>query len=487
MTTPEISALHVGRRDAREGFQRSLESFKRKVGAFGVRVKILGIVLAMTVVVGIVVIWQARAVMGDVLVNELDHRGMAMAGELAAEAAVPILADDNEAIAGLMGNAISDHPDAIYAIVVGPDASVLASIFGDEIQADQVPDVHPGDDLIAIRHVDFETAAGSIHEFRAPILDGFGGSVRLGLSELRMERATTGVTRHVIITTLLVGLSGVVAASALTWLLTRPIVDLAHTTREIGGGDLDARATHLADDEIGTIGVAFNQMATDLKGNQETLAKSEIVRKRLLEQLIDAQEAERRRIARELHDTVGQALSSLMVGMAALSQSSADEVVIAKRMELQKLAEETLDQVRQMSRELRPSALDDLGLAAALELYSADFGILHPHVTVDLHVDLPRRLPSSIETNLYRIVQEGMTNAGRHSTADRLSVLLSERDGLVRAIIEDDGEGFDHVAVRKAARSVGIHGMQERAELVGGKLTIESGHHGTTVFVEVPR
>jgi signal transduction histidine kinase len=150
------------------------------------------------------------------------------------------------------------------------------------------------------------------------------------------------------------------------------------------------------------------------------------------------------------------------------------------------LAEETLDQVRQMSRELRPSALDDLGLAAALDLYSRDFSILHPQMMVDLHVMLPDRLPSSIETNLYRIVQEAMTNAARHSTSDRLSVLVTKREGLVRAIIEDDGEGFDYAAVRRAGHSVGIHGMRERAELVGGKLIIESSHNGTTVFVEVP-
>jgi len=485
MTTPGLSALHADRRDARQRFEAWLERSKRAVGSFGVRTKILGIILAMTVVVGLVVTWQARAVVGDVLVNDLDQRGMAMADELAAEVAAAALLDDTDAISDLMGRAISDHPDAVYAVVVDPDHSVLASSFGDDIPPNYLAELHPSDDLIAIQHVDFEFASGSVHEFRAPILGGTAGIVRLGLSEARLASATTGVTRHVIITTLLVGLSGVVAASALTWLLTRPIVDLAHTTREVEGGDLSARVTHFADDEIGAIGVAFNQMVTDLKGNQETIAKSEVVRKRLLEQLIDAQEAERKRIARELHDTVGQSLSSLMVGMSVLGQSDRDEAV-AKRRELQQLAEETLDQVRQMSRELRPSALDDLGLAAALDLYAADFGILHPRVMVDLHVDLPDRLPPSIETNLYRVVQEAMTNAARHSNTDRLSVLVTKRGGLVRAIIEDDGEGFDYSAIRRAGQSVGIHGMKERAELVGGKLTIESGHHGTTVFVEVP-
>ena len=486
MTTPELAVLRAGRPDARQRFDHWLERTKRMLAGFSVRTKLLGIILALTVVIGLVVTWQVRTVMSNVLVDELDYRGEAMAEELAVEAATPVLMGDTAAISALMGAAIRDHPDAIYAVVLGAGGGVLGSAFTDEISRGALPDIHPSDDLSTARHVDFENGSDSVHEFWAPILDGEVGTVRVGVSEARVDSAATGVTTHVVATTVLIGLIGVAAASVLTWLLTRPILELVHTTREIGSGDLDARATHLADDEIGTIGLAFNQMVTDLRGNQETIAKSEIVRKRLLEQLIDAQEAERKRIARDLHDTVGQALSSLMVGMAGLTKPDADGATIAKRRELQRLAEETLDQVRQMSRELRPSALDDLGLAAALELYSGDFSILHPRMMVDLHVMLPDRLASSVETNLYRIVQEAMTNAARHSTSDRLSVLVTNREGLVRAIIEDEGEGFDYAAVRKAGQSVGIHGMQERAELVGGKLTIESSHKGTTVFVEVP-
>jgi signal transduction histidine kinase len=330
------------------------------------------------------------------------------------------------------------------------------------------------------------TDTGLVHEFQAPILDGKVGAVRLGLSERRLVGVVGGITTQMLITTVFVGLAGIAAASLLTWLLTRPILDLVHTTREVGAGDLSARATHWADDEIGSLSVAFNRMVEDLEANRETIAENEAARGRLLEQLIDAQEEERKRLARELHDTVGQALSSLMVGMAVLTKSSTDETVVAKREELHSLAGETLEQVRQLGRELRPSALDDLGLAAALDRYSQDFGILNPQVSVDLHVDLPTRLPSATETNLYRIVQEGMTNAARHSSAGSLSVLITRRNGLVKAIIDDDGHGFDPDAARRAGQSVGIHGMQERAELIGGRMTIESGRDGTTVFVEVP-
>lgn len=472
--------------DGRARFDAWLESVRRAVGSFSVRTKILGIVLALTTVLGLVVTWQVRTVMTGVLLNELDNRGQSVASDLAARTSTPILLNDTYGVFEMLDDTVRNHPDAAYAFVVDVNGAVIAHSFGDEGFPVGLLDVGPSTDLAGSGYLRLETESGVIHDFQAPILEGNVGAVRLGLSEDRLSGVIGGITTQMLITTVFVGLAGVAAASLLTWLLTRPILELVDTTRSVGAGDLSARATHWADDEIGSLSIAFNRMVQDLGTNRETIAENEAARTRLLEQLIDAQEEERKRIARELHDTVGQALSSLMVGMAVLAKSSTDETVIAKRDELQSLAEETLDQVRQLGRELRPSALDDLGLEAALDRYSEDFEILHPQLSVDLHVDLRSRLSSPTETNLYRIVQEGMTNAARHSSASSLSVLVTRRNGLVKAIIEDDGRGFDPVAARKNGQSVGIHGMQERAELIGGRMTIESGREGTTVFVEVP-
>jgi signal transduction histidine kinase len=486
MNGSEQPVAHSRPPEAGVGFDFWLERFKQSAGGFSVRTKILGIVLALTTVLGLVVTWQVRTVMTGVLMNELDNRGYSVVSDLAARTSDPILFNDTYGVFELLDDTVRNHPDATYAFVLDARGAVIAHTFGDEGFPVALLEAGSTEGAAATGSLRLETESGLVHDFQAPILDGTVGVVRLGLSEERLGGVVGGMTTQMLITTVFVGLVGVAAASLLTWLLTRPILDLVDTTREVGAGDLSARATHWADDEIGSLGAAFNRMVADLEANRETIAETEAARTRLLEQLIDAQEEERKRIARELHDTVGQALSSLMVGMAMLARSSTDETVIAKRKELQSVAEETLDQVRQMGRELRPSALDDLGLAAALDRYSQDFGVLHPLVSVDLHVDLPDRLPSTTETNLYRIVQEGMTNAARHSSAGKLSVLITRRNGVVRAIIEDDGHGFDPVAARKLGQSVGIHGMQERAELVGGGMTIESGRDGTTVFVEVP-
>jgi signal transduction histidine kinase len=134
---------------------------------------------------------------------------------------------------------------------------------------------------------------------------------------------------------------------------------------------------------------------------------------------------------------------------------------------------------------LRPSVLDDLGLEVALERYAQEFTHFYTAISVDLHCELSQRLPPLVETTIYRIVQEAMTNAARHSGGDVVSVLLQERHERVRVIVEDNGHGFLAEIARRSNQSVGIHGMAERAELIGGDLTIESGDEGTSVYLEI--
>jgi len=160
-----------------------------------------------------------------------------------------------------------------------------------------------------------------------------------------------------LLTTPLVAVTGVAAASLLTWLLTQPILQLVETTRQVGQGDLSARAPHWVDDEIGALADAFNQMVNDLAASQQAVAEKEAARSRLLAQLINAQEEERRRIARDLHDGVGQALTSLMVGLKLVNQIDDPQAILAQTTELRQVAGETLEEVRLLSRQLRPSVL----------------------------------------------------------------------------------------------------------------------------------
>jgi PAS domain S-box-containing protein len=221
----------------------------------------------------------------------------------------------------------------------------------------------------------------------------------------------------------------------------------------------------------------------------------ELLRTRLLTRLATIQEDERRRIARELHDETGQLLTALILGLKALRDRVADSVAQADSlchafMPLQELAEQVGQATHRVAWELRPTALDDLGLARTLrggvEQWAERAG-----VSADFHCDLgPARLPSDVETHLYRIVMEALTNVGKHAGAGRVSVILERRRDHLLTIVEDNGHGFDLEAVRRAASAehkLGLFGMQERAALVGGTFQIESNPgQGTTVFVRVP-
>lgn len=471
--------------DASERFDRWVETARSKVTGFSLRTKILGIVLALTMALGLVLTWQVRSSMSQVLFDELDNRGFSVVSDLATRTADSILINDSYAVFDVLSDTVEHHPDVEYAFVVDGQGTILAHTFGDDGFPVELLDVHQAESRDA-GHVHLDSDAGRIHDFVAPVITADVGVVRVGLSEERLGGVVDGITTQLLVTTLFVAAAGVAAASLLTWLLTRPIIDLVGTTKRVAEGDLGARATHWADDEIGSLSTAFNEMVADLEANRETIAANEAARTRLLEQLIGAQEEERKRISRELHDTIGQALSSIMVGVAVLGRSPGEDERSARSLELKILAEETLEQVRELSRELRPSALDDLGLEPALTRYADDFQLRYPGFSADVQVDLPDRLPAALETALYRVVQEAMTNAARHSRGRLVSVLISRRDGTVLTIVEDNGSGFDPVATRVNGTSVGIHGMQERIEMLGGSMVVESGSDGTSLYAEVP-
>jgi signal transduction histidine kinase len=231
------------------------------------------------------------------------------------------------------------------------------------------------------------------------------------------------------------------------------------------------------------IGVAVENAAL-----YEELRQKESLRGQLLEKVITVQEEERKRIARELHDETGQALTSLMVGLKVLEGASSPQEVQEKASQLRAVAVQTLDGVHRLALELRPSVLDDLGLVAAMQRHVKDwaksFGL-----KVDFQIaGLDRRLSPQVETTVYRVVQEALTNVARHAEAQNVSVLLEYRDDFVVCIVEDDGRGFDAGKVLQAndMKRLGLYGMQERVSLVGGKLAVEStAGVGTTIFVEI--
>jgi signal transduction histidine kinase len=212
---------------------------------------------------------------------------------------------------------------------------------------------------------------------------------------------------------------------------------------------------------------------------------SERVARDALRRVVGAQELERRRLARELHDETGQSLTSVLLGLRAVEESATPEETRTALERARKTVVQTLQDVRRLAVELRPKALDDFGLVPALRRLSEGFseqtGI---HVEVESNLG-DERLPSEVETALYRIVQEALTNVVKHARATNVSVLVTRKDGRVGAVIEDDGRGFDRENVRDAG--LGLIGMEERVALLDGSLQIESSEGaGATIVVDVP-
>jgi signal transduction histidine kinase len=266
--------------------------------------------------------------------------------------------------------------------------------------------------------------------------------------------------------------------------LTRPLAALTGAAERLTAGDLTTPMPELGADEVGRLGVALERMRLALKASQENLERRVAERtaqvRILLAKVINAQEHERRRVARELHDETSQGLAALLLKLRA-HPGLADETALALG---------TLDAVHRLIADLRPSVLDDLGLTSAI-VWCADRHLRSRGVAVRCEFSgLDRRLPPEHETALFRVVQEAIANIDRHAGAETVLIQGSIRDHQLSVEVEDDGKGFDErafAAPDRAGRGWGLLGMRERVEMLGGRLDIHSAPgKGTHLELSVP-
>jgi signal transduction histidine kinase len=224
---------------------------------------------------------------------------------------------------------------------------------------------------------------------------------------------------------------------------------------------------------------------------QVTVGTIEEERNSLLRQLAVSEEEERLRLSRELHDQMGQLVTALLLGLRALQSGATSAGQSEKIAELEKLADRIAREVQQLALDLRPPALDTLGLPAALENllheWSARNGIESDLQSIGITGE---RFPAEVETMLYRIAQEGLTNVLKHARASHVSIVLERRGGTLSIILEDNGDGFELEEVLvspEKARRLGLRGMRERVARLGGSLEIESSPGvGTCLFIRAP-
>jgi two-component system CheB/CheR fusion protein len=229
-----------------------------------------------------------------------------------------------------------------------------------------------------------------------------------------------------------------------------------------------------------------------LRHQMEQRRVMEEERFQLLQKIVTTQEDERRRIARDMHDSLGQQLTALRLKIASLKERHpADRELAASLERLQELGAKVDAEVNFLVWELRPTVLDDLGLVSAIENYAREWS-RHCEIGADVHTGrfAQQRLDSNVETNLYRILQEALNNTYKHSRARNVNIVLESRRNQIVLVVEDDGKGFDPDNLKinpDTGRGLGLIGMRERAAIVGGAVEIESTPgNGTTVFVRIP-
>ncbi len=258
-----------------------------------------------------------------------------------------------------------------------------------------------------------------------------------------------------------------------------PLVELERTVDEVRTGNMTARASRspYADPHIEKLTDTVNEMLDSIDRYRTRL-------RALSGEVLQAQEEERKRVARELHDSTGQMLTGLLLRLKSL-ESSSDPEVRKTAEDLLEIAAGTLDEVRRTAVELRPPALDDLGLVAALRGYIGGFEAT-TGIQATFCAENIGRLPSNVELVLYRVIQEALTNAAKHAHASLVSVTLRTDATSVEARIDDNGRGFDVPAVlRSRKRGLGLFGMRERVGLTGGSLDI-SCRDGAHIVVRIP-
>ena len=244
-------------------------------------------------------------------------------------------------------------------------------------------------------------------------------------------------------------------------------------SRVLLGSNSDDRFDRLAD--------TFNRMLDEQEDNARRMQQ-------LSRQILQAQEEERQRLARDLHDEAAQALTSLLVHLRLLERAHTPAEAQQRVLELRTLTAQALEEVRRVALDLRPTILDDLGLAPALEWRVDEFNRTDGVVATFSATGLDQRLPRDVELVFYRIGQEMLTNAARHANATNVTMSLTRHNGAVVLEACDNGIGFSPASVRTdSEHGLGIVGMRERIAMIGGLLSIESEPGcGTRISAQAP-
>ncbi len=452
-----------------------------------ISVKILGLGGLVALMFAAVTLLNVRGTLTRALHGLLEeqavYRARSIASNLESEMAVADFLEVDQVVRREMAH--SD--DLRYVVVHDRTGRIVAHTFSGGVPIDVV-DATPTDLTREGLPRAYETDDGMVLEAMAPVLGGRAGGVRVAMADAAVTLRLAAITRKVLWQLALCAVFGLGLGTVLASALGRPTNRLALAANKIRSGDFEHRIEEASGDEIGQLAVTFNAMAEALQQYRDEVETKEMARLALLDRVVSAQEEERHRIARELHDELGQSLSTLLVSMRPSAVEGAFPSDVRDQLHDQILA--LIDQVRQLAWSMRPSILDDYGLDRALARYVQEVADVSG-MAIDYECAIPRdapRLAGHVEVCLYRIAQEAVTNILRHAQAGRASIVLLRQPNEVTLLVEDDGVGFRADEASAGPRDgLGLLGMRERSALVGGNFTIQTAPgEGTVLRVRIP-
>ncbi len=449
------------------------------------RIKVIGLVIFATLLLGLPVIYFINKDFSQQNNLQLRLMSRTIGKQLSSQSINYILENNIYALSKLLKSSLISDPDVIYAFIQNKKGEVIASTFNGAFPADLLKANDSNPKLLST--VKINTTKGIVYDTSAPVLKGSLGIVRVGISSKRSDVFLYSLIKSILLVIILADILAVIFSSSIAWWVMTPIVKLSEAFNEVKSGSYNVKLDIKRDDEIGMLARDFNKMVDSLKKANDERVENDNLRKSFITNVIKAQEEERKRIARDLHDQFAQMLAYIKIRIGLLKNLDDFEESKGSIIQIGEELTKALDIVRDIAKSLMPGILDEMGLVCAVSGYIDDINKKNSGYIIDFYPGNLRdkRFSPNIEVNLYRIVQESLSNVILHSQTNYAKISLEESEGKITGVIEDYGIGFKYDIIKK--ESLGIFGMIERAKLLGGNLEIESNAgRGTTVKFWIP-
>lgn len=469
----------------------------RWIGRQSLYTKINTLILATMLTISITLAILMQGITRDLMDRQIELRGYEIATYIAALGTSDILLENDYAIFDLIKKVKDNNDDVRYILVMDYDGRIIGNTFEHSLPKG-LPAYIPFENRSTEYQVSqYDSSEGTIYEMLVPIENGNVGFIRIGMSNKIMYNVLAATMTEFSLTAFAICFIALLLTSWLTSVMIKPIMDLEEAAKEIKNKNYSVQTDYDTDDEVGKLARTFNEMVISLKEKEEennklleTLRLKEENRTILLNKIFTAQEDERKRISRELHDGAGQSITSLLAYLRILLAKTEDEAQKTLILAARDVIVNVLGELRQMAVDLRPPAIDDLGLLSAMGKYIHKLSLTHPEIV--FHAVLPEEdyeFSDKITSALYRILQESTTNIIKHAQATEVGVILKICEKDIVLTIKDNGRGFTKNTIEKAkkANRLGIYGMKERIELLKGTFDINSKVGlGTTITIRIP-